>query len=169
MTVFGTLLREARMKVGLSQKALADRVGFNISHLNRIEKGERNPPKKDKILAIAGALDLNDSETDQLLLSAEYAPLRILSRISQDDRIVLGFGAPLSKEKLESLFSKKKEDRRKGSWADNKLIRLITQITKDDKLSDSRKSLIKNQVYSYLKWLYTQAKKDSACRNDRMS
>ncbi|MGB9592866.1 MAG: helix-turn-helix domain-containing protein [Anaerolineae bacterium] len=71
---FGALLKRKRKAAGLSQSALAKAAGISPSHLNRIEKGNRNPPPSDKILDIANALRLSPAETDQLLVAAGYAP-----------------------------------------------------------------------------------------------
>lgn len=71
---FGALLKRKRKAAGLSQSALAKAAGISPSHLNRIEKGDRNPPPADKILRIASALRLSPAETDQLLVAAGYAP-----------------------------------------------------------------------------------------------
>lgn len=71
---FGSLLRRKRTAAGLSQSALAKAAGISPSHLNRMEKGERNPPPADKLLQIASALRLSPAEADQLLVAAGYAP-----------------------------------------------------------------------------------------------
>lgn len=41
--LFGTLLREARKKNGLSQRYLAEKTGQNIRSIQKIENGEREP------------------------------------------------------------------------------------------------------------------------------
>ena len=41
--LFGTLLREARKKNGLSQRHLAEKTGQNIRSIQKIENGEREP------------------------------------------------------------------------------------------------------------------------------
>lgn len=71
---FGSLLKRKRTAAGLSQSALAKAARISPSHLNRIEKGDRNPPPADKVLQIASALRLSPAETDQLLVAAGYAP-----------------------------------------------------------------------------------------------
>lgn len=40
---FGTLLREARKKNGLSQRAVAERAGQNVRSVQKIENGQREP------------------------------------------------------------------------------------------------------------------------------
>lgn len=71
---FADLLKRKREAAGLSQSALAKAVDISPSHLNRIEKAQRNPPPADKVLQIAYALHLSPVETDRLLAAAGYAP-----------------------------------------------------------------------------------------------
>jgi transcriptional regulator with XRE-family HTH domain len=42
-TTFGTNLRSARERAGLTQEALGLRANFHPTEVNRIEKGRRNP------------------------------------------------------------------------------------------------------------------------------
>ncbi len=74
-TGFSAKLREFRLRSGLSQNALSVEVGVDPSYINRIERSEREPPKRDLVLKIANALSLQDHERDDLLLSAKYAPM----------------------------------------------------------------------------------------------
>lgn len=71
---FSSILTQARKNRGLSQNSLARAVGINASHLNRIERGLRNPPSRDIVLALAQVLTMNQEETNLLLVSAGYAP-----------------------------------------------------------------------------------------------
>ena len=71
---FADLLRKLRTEAALSQNALAKKVGIDPSYINRIEKGERQPPSVSVIHDIARALDLDEFGANQLLLSAGYAP-----------------------------------------------------------------------------------------------
>ncbi len=70
---FGELLRKARLSSGLSQAALASRATISTSLVALMELGKREP-KRDKVLAIAKALNLGSAEKAQLLLSAGHAP-----------------------------------------------------------------------------------------------
>ncbi len=73
-TTFAQALAEAREAKGLSQNALARALGMDASHLNRIERGLRNPPSREKVLAIAEVLELTPEEQTRLLVSAGFAP-----------------------------------------------------------------------------------------------
>lgn len=41
--VFGLVIREARLKVGISQEELAHRAGLHRTYVSLLERGERNP------------------------------------------------------------------------------------------------------------------------------
>jgi transcriptional regulator with XRE-family HTH domain len=41
---FATNIRRLRAKKGLSQKALADKVGISVSYVSMLERGQRSPP-----------------------------------------------------------------------------------------------------------------------------
>ena len=72
---FGDLLQRLRLKAGLSQNALAKKARIDPSYVNRIERSERQPPSLSVIHNIARALELDEFGTNQLLLSAGYAPI----------------------------------------------------------------------------------------------
>lgn len=74
MNDFAELLRKLRLEAGLSQNALAKKTGVDPSYINRIERGERQPPSVGVIHDIARALELDSFSVDQLLLGAGYAP-----------------------------------------------------------------------------------------------
>lgn len=74
MDGFAELLQKLRLRAGLSQNALAKKAEVDPSYINRIERGERQPPSLSVIHDIARALELDEFSTSQLLLSAGYAP-----------------------------------------------------------------------------------------------
>ena len=76
MTGFCSRLLDARKQAGLSQAELARKARISASYLNRIEKGERRPPGRAVVLRIVESLELDVETTDELLLSAGYAPVR---------------------------------------------------------------------------------------------
>jgi transcriptional regulator with XRE-family HTH domain len=79
MRDFAGLLRKLRTEANLSQNALARKARVDPSYIHRIEKGERQPPSVSVIRDIAKALQLNESGTNQLLLSAGYAPVTAIT------------------------------------------------------------------------------------------
>lgn len=73
---FGALLRQYRLKSGVTLKKLTEVVSIDNTYLSKIENNLRSPPKRNIIIEIAKALDLNPVETDKLLLSASFAPIK---------------------------------------------------------------------------------------------
>ena len=53
---FGRVLREVRLKRGLSQQALAERCGSNIPYISELERGLK-APTLTMILRLAGGLE----------------------------------------------------------------------------------------------------------------
>ena len=70
----GELLRDWRAKRGRSQLDTALAADMSQRHLSFIESG-RSTPGRDKLLAVAEALDVPLRERNALLLAAGYAPL----------------------------------------------------------------------------------------------
>jgi transcriptional regulator with XRE-family HTH domain len=70
---FAAMLAMSRKNNKLSQSALARAANIDVSHLNRIERGIRNPPSRDKVIALAQVLRMTRDETNQFLISAGYA------------------------------------------------------------------------------------------------
>lgn len=74
----GSLLREHRLRRGLSQAQLAERVtstldiSLSSSYVSRLESGDRYPPPREIVSAIAAALDLTMCETFVLHATADY-------------------------------------------------------------------------------------------------
>ncbi len=78
---FGNTLKALRLKAGKSRYRLAQFSGLDQAYLQRLETAERNNPSRDVVLMIGFALVENSStvslhDVDELLLAAEYAPLR---------------------------------------------------------------------------------------------
>lgn len=71
---FSDTLKKFRVATGLSQNALAKQAGIDPSYVNRLEKGVREAPTREKVLDIARALKLAPAETNELLMSADYRP-----------------------------------------------------------------------------------------------
>lgn len=75
MSEFGRVLAEYRTnhRPYLSQSALAERAGFDHSYVSRCESGARMPSRA-AVLALAGALNLSEPDTDCLLSAGGYMP-----------------------------------------------------------------------------------------------
>jgi transcriptional regulator with XRE-family HTH domain len=68
---FPRILREIRERHDLSQARLAKLVSVDHSYISRLESGQRRP-SYDILLAIANALDLDETERKLLFASAGY-------------------------------------------------------------------------------------------------
>jgi transcriptional regulator with XRE-family HTH domain len=85
---FGQIIANARRKLGISQKVLAERIkkenGESISpqYLNDIERDRRNPPSEYLITQFAKELRLNK---DYLLLAAGTVPQEVKEKLSESD------------------------------------------------------------------------------------
>ena len=55
---FGTLLRESRLKAGLTQEALAERSGLGIRSIQGLERGESHPRRETAATSQRGAAAL---------------------------------------------------------------------------------------------------------------
>lgn len=75
MASFGERVVAHREALGMSQRALAERIGLTFSHLNRIEKGTRKPPAVEKVLAMNEVLRLTRAQAEELVTLAGYSPL----------------------------------------------------------------------------------------------
>ncbi len=71
---FGGLLKTYRVAAGLSQNALAKRVGVNPAYVNRLESGERRPSQRHYVLDLARELSLNEEQTNRLLEAGGHLP-----------------------------------------------------------------------------------------------
>ena len=78
---FAQHFTKLRRKSGKSKYAIAQYTGIDQAYLSRLESGEKAHPSREIVLTIAFALasesdTLSISDIDDLLMSAEYAPLR---------------------------------------------------------------------------------------------
>ncbi|MCY4147674.1 MAG: helix-turn-helix transcriptional regulator [Chloroflexi bacterium] len=58
---FGSVVRERRLQLGLSQERLAFRCGSHRNYIGEIERGEKTPSLRI-IFALAEALEINPSD-----------------------------------------------------------------------------------------------------------
>lgn len=65
---FGEKLKEERLKKGISQKELGERMGVSQAMIAQYENGKRTP-KQDTIMKICKSLDMNIRDTTTILLS----------------------------------------------------------------------------------------------------
>ncbi len=75
--ILGLKLKQFRQKKGLSLKELAAAAGLSISFLSEIEKGKKYP-KPEKLMSIAGALDVAFDDLVSLKVDKDLDPLTSL-------------------------------------------------------------------------------------------
>lgn len=75
MSAFSDMLVSLRQNRGMSQKDLATESSYDKSFISRLESASRQP-HRHSIILISEALGLTGDETDQLLLSAGFAPVQ---------------------------------------------------------------------------------------------
>ncbi len=75
-SAFGALLREYRVRIGLSQNLLARRAGIDPAYVNRLERApvDGAVPRRRVVLELAGALDLGPVDRERLLVAAGLCP-----------------------------------------------------------------------------------------------
>jgi transcriptional regulator with XRE-family HTH domain len=99
---FGQIISEARRKLGISQKQLADRVkkenreSISPQYLNDIERDRRNPPSEHLITQLAKELKL---KKNYLLLAAGTLP--------EEDKEILGDSDPEEVEREYRAFRRR--------------------------------------------------------------
>ena len=81
---FGVLLRRYRERAGLSQNALARQVEIDQSYVNRLERGDREPPTRPIVARLAEALGLAEADRQRFLLAAGHMPDWLLD-LAPDD------------------------------------------------------------------------------------
>jgi transcriptional regulator with XRE-family HTH domain len=85
---FGTLLEQGLRGAGLSQNRLARLAAVDPAYVNRLVHHRQAPPSRAVALRFAGALDLDQIATDELLISAGHCPASI-ARLDDDRRRAL--------------------------------------------------------------------------------
>ena len=83
MTSFGTLLKDFRNRIGLSQRTLSQEADIDTSYISRLERGEREVTSRALALRLAEILNLSSEETDLWLISAGYISPRMQAVANQ--------------------------------------------------------------------------------------
>ena len=73
---FGETVRKVRMAKGISLRKFAEMIDMSPTYLSKVERGEFKPPREQKVIAIAEALEM---DPDELLALAG----RVASDISE--------------------------------------------------------------------------------------
>ncbi|MGB3439098.1 MAG: helix-turn-helix transcriptional regulator [Actinophytocola sp.] len=70
---FGALLRQLRMRVGMTQEGLAERSELGVRTIRGLETGERADPRVGTVRRLADALELAEAERVELFAAAGHA------------------------------------------------------------------------------------------------
>lgn len=83
MVRLGTMIRERRREMGLTQRDLADDVGVSNGYIARIEIGGRSPGAKI-LFKISEVLQIPSAELISLsIVDAKYAPMKFANEIDK--------------------------------------------------------------------------------------
>ena len=99
MEGFAELLRQYREQAGVSQNALGKRIGIHASMINRMERGEREPARRDQVEALAHGLGLVPAELDALLAAAGYLPSAV-ARLGAGHPVLVAVATVLTDERI---------------------------------------------------------------------
>ncbi|MFQ5996578.1 MAG: helix-turn-helix domain-containing protein [Dehalococcoidales bacterium] len=110
--VFGTRLRELRIKACLTQRELAEKIGVDFSYLSKIENGVIPPPSEKVILRLAEVLN---ADGDELITLAGRIPADIAEMLKNQKTLQL----------LRSKHTQKKVLAKKGEG-----VSLLTRVTR---------------------------------------
>jgi transcriptional regulator with XRE-family HTH domain len=151
---FTEYLFKLRERSGLSQYELAKRAGINPTHLNRIEKGERNPPKRNTIFNISEVLGLNRKERTELFIKAGYAPPAIKKeKKSGEIPTPLVYESPLSENEIAEL----------GKCPDlsNPTVLLVAEALSDPGIPQKERTEMEKEISSFVAWLWDKMRKQN--------
>ena len=86
LMTFGQRVRELRQATGMTQGELAQKTAISSTYVSKLETGVISPPRQKIILALAKALGVNESDTDELFGLAKKMPPDLLAHI--DTRMI---------------------------------------------------------------------------------
>ena len=113
-STFAELLRDYRLKSGLSQEGLAERIGVNRAYIAMLETGRRHNPSRQKLAALVRALGLPEPESRQIAAAlGDHAPSNPTSTVPRSpvlealaDLLALPANSPLVREKIGEVYNR---------------------------------------------------------------
>lgn len=78
MSPFSQLLHDLRVRQGLRQAELADRIGYEQSYISALEVGLKGPPTIEFLDRVANAMSLTDEERHQLWVAAQASQRKLV-------------------------------------------------------------------------------------------
>jgi transcriptional regulator with XRE-family HTH domain len=83
----GDRIKRERLRLGLTQRQLADAVNVGVPHISKVEAG-RESPSDDLLKRLAPVLGV---EADELLLVARRVPDSLVEKLAADPADALAF------------------------------------------------------------------------------
>ncbi len=78
MSPFSQLLHDLRVRQGLRQAELAERIGYEQSYISALEVGLKGPPTDEFLDRVANAMSLGDEERHQLWVAAQASQRKLV-------------------------------------------------------------------------------------------
>ena len=78
MSPISELLHALRLRHGLRQADLAERIGYEQSYISAVEVGLKGPPPHEFVARFSAALSLTDAETAELFAAAEASQRKLV-------------------------------------------------------------------------------------------
>ncbi len=150
MTSFGSLLKLLRLSIGISQRQLAASIGLNPSHLSRVERGQKNPPKRETIGKICKVLGLSQEQRQQLYEAAGYLAPQTKSKETSE---VPGFHSPLRPSRKTGQ-PPSHEPQLQGLA--HKAVEQLTLLLSRDDLSSRQRGRLAREVINFTEFLKTK-------------
>jgi predicted ATPase/DNA-binding XRE family transcriptional regulator len=98
MARFGALLRQHRTAAGLSQESLAERARMSVEGVSALERGYRQAPQRQTVVALADALALGDDARRAFEASAQRATPEPLAEPPDEVRLPVALAAFIGRE-----------------------------------------------------------------------
>ncbi|MDP1820034.1 MAG: helix-turn-helix transcriptional regulator [Acidimicrobiales bacterium] len=83
----GQRIKQERLRHGMTQRDLAQKVGITVPYMSKIEAGKETPTE-DKLAKLAQVLGMNP---DELILAAGRMPTDVMNRLAADPTKALAF------------------------------------------------------------------------------
>ena len=78
MSPFSQLLHDLRVRHGLRQAELAERIGYEQSYISALEVGLKGPPTEEFLDRVANAMSLSDEDRRQLWVTAQASQRKLV-------------------------------------------------------------------------------------------
>ncbi len=107
---FGKLVNKLRNEKGIKLRKFAEMVGVSPTYISKIERGDFEPPKEDRVKKMAEILDY---DPDKLLSEADKADSDLVNKIINNPGVVPAFLRTVSIKEMEKILKDKEIKGRK--------------------------------------------------------